>query len=140
MNLTVNGNTKRGLSREQKDRLNKAVTKVSAKDKRRRQVLQQQRKKTKKCKAYIPGGFSTSVVTDNIENTRSYYEHETLEINRNHTDTEVLILFINDSSIPMIINQFQTVFLFYTPFKHQKTYSLSNVFRGIKRKHGVKMG
>ena len=41
----------------------------------------------------MPGGFSISVVTDNIENTRSYYEHEILEINRNHTDTEVLIFF-----------------------------------------------
>ena len=53
------------------------------------------KKHTKKDKAYIPGGFSTSVVTDNIENTRnrSYYEHKISEINRNHTDTEVLILF-----------------------------------------------
>ena len=56
----------------------------------------------------MPGCFSTSVVPDNIENTRSYDEHET-KINRNHTnhtDTEVLILFIDNSSIPMIINQF----------------------------------
>ena len=73
------------------------------------------KRKLKKSNAYILGGFSTSVVTDNIENTRSYYEHETLEINRNHNDIEVLILFIDGSSIPMIINQFSTVLLFYTP-------------------------
>ena len=61
------------------------------------------KKKHKKGKAYIPGGFSSSVVTHNIENenTTSYYEHET-EINRNHTDAEVLILFIDNSSIPII--------------------------------------
>ena len=29
------------------------------------------KKHTKKDKAYIPGGFSTSVVTDNIENTKT---------------------------------------------------------------------
>ena len=63
-------------------------------------------KKHKKGKGYIPGCFSTSVVPDNTKNTRSYGEHETLEINRNQTDTEVLILFIDDSRIPMIINQF----------------------------------
>ena len=59
-----------------------------------------------KGKAYIPGDFSTSVVPDNIENIRSYDEYETLEINRNHTDTEVLIFFVDNSRIPMIINQF----------------------------------
>lgn len=34
--------------------------------------------KNKKGKTYIPGGFSISVVTENIENenTKSYYEHE----------------------------------------------------------------
>ena len=73
------------------------------------------KRKLKKSNAYILGGFSTSVVTDNIENTRSYYEHETLEINRNHNDIEVLILFIDGRSIPMIINQISTVLLFYTP-------------------------
>ena len=69
-------------------------------------MLRPQRKNTQKGKAYITGGFSSSVVTNIIENTRSYDEHETLEINRNQTDTEALILFIDDSRIPMIINQF----------------------------------
>ena len=64
------------------------------------------KKKHRKGKAYIPGGFSSSVVPDNIKNTKSYGEHETLEINRNQADIEVLILFIDDSRNPMIINQF----------------------------------
>ena len=64
------------------------------------------KRKLKKSNAYILGGFSTSVVTANIENTRSYYEHEIFEINRNHNDAEVLILFIDGISILMIINQF----------------------------------
>ena len=64
------------------------------------------KRKLKKSNAYILGGFSTSVVTSNIENTRSFYEHEILEINRTHNDAEVLGLFIDGSSIPMIINQF----------------------------------
>ena len=63
------------------------------------------KRKLKKSNAYILGGFSTSVVAANIENTRSYYEHETLEINRTHNDAEVLILVIDGSSIPMIISQ-----------------------------------
>lgn len=61
--------------------------------------------KNKKGKTYIPGGFSTSVVTENIENenTKNYYEHET-QINRNHNDKKVLISFIDDSSVPIVIN------------------------------------
>ena len=62
--------------------------------------------KHKKGKAYISGDFSTSVVPDNIENIRSYNEYETLEINRNHTDKKVLIFLVDNSRIPMIINQF----------------------------------
>ena len=50
LNLTVGDNTKRGLSREQRNRLNKAANKVSAKYKRRLLVLRQQRKNTKKAK------------------------------------------------------------------------------------------
>lgn len=61
--------------------------------------------KNKKGKTYIPGAFSTSVVTENIENenTKNYYEHET-QINRNHNDKKVLISFIDDSSVPIVIN------------------------------------
>ena len=93
MNLTVGGDNERRSFKRIEELAELGSNQSFCKNTSDEDKCYNNKEKTKKVKAYIPGGFSISVVTDNIENTRSYYEHEILEINRNHTDTEVLIFF-----------------------------------------------
>ena len=102
LNLTVVDHTKRGLPREQRKRLNKAPTKVSAKHKWR-QVPRQQRKSTKKVKLpYLEVSVPQQPQQKyhklwwawNIRDKQKSYWYRTFD------------LFIDDSCIPMVINQF----------------------------------
>ena len=93
--------TSRSFSREQGNCLNKVANKVSAKYKKRCQVFWQLKEDMEKAKLHTNMVVSEySSVVHEIENTdlmdRKYYIH----INKNHTDIEISILFIDDCSIP----------------------------------------
>ena len=66
LEVNIGDNSRKGLLKQQKDRLQKAAAKVTVKYKRRRQMLRAMRKRKGNIsdKSYIPGAFSDKVIPD----------------------------------------------------------------------------
>ena len=101
--------TKQGLTQTRQPRncFNKVSSKVSIKNKPRYQVLRERRKSMEKSVvSYIPGGFRIYL------SCSRYWKYwsggrEILQTNKPETNTEILISFINDRSIPWLLTNFR---------------------------------